>query len=91
MPHPKFLANLIISCFEKRHPKQKYCCSPKIKHFDAEKIGLTMLLVCSYLTKRPGLRLELRQNSGSVRAGLLKLFVQRPHFETGFTVRPLHR
>jgi len=29
----EFLAYLIILRFEKRRPKQKYCCSPKIKHF----------------------------------------------------------
>jgi len=30
---PTFLAYLIILCFEKRRPKQKYCCSPEVKHF----------------------------------------------------------
>ena len=30
---PKFLGYLVILCFEKRCLKQKYCCSPKIKHF----------------------------------------------------------
>jgi len=30
---PKFLAYLVILSFEKRRPKQKYCCSPNIKHF----------------------------------------------------------
>jgi len=29
----KFLAYLVILCFTKRHPKHKYCCSPKVKHF----------------------------------------------------------
>jgi len=33
MPSPKFLAYLVILCFEKRHPKQKYCFSPKVKDF----------------------------------------------------------
>ena len=31
--HPKFLAYVAILCFEKRRPKQKYCCSPKVKYF----------------------------------------------------------
>jgi len=31
--HPKYLVYLVILCFEKRRPKQKHCCSPKIKHF----------------------------------------------------------
>jgi len=26
--HPTFLAYLVILRFEKRRPKQKYCCSP---------------------------------------------------------------
>jgi len=30
---PKFLAYLIILCFEKRRPKQKYCFSPKSNIF----------------------------------------------------------
>jgi len=29
---PQFLAYPVILCFEKWRPKQKYCCSPKIKH-----------------------------------------------------------
>ena len=29
---PKFIAYLVILCFEKRRPKQKYCWSPKVKH-----------------------------------------------------------
>ena len=29
---PNFLVYLVILCFEKRRSKQKYCCSPKIKH-----------------------------------------------------------
>jgi len=29
----KFLAYLAILCFEERRPKQKYGCSPKVKHF----------------------------------------------------------
>ena len=28
-----FLAYLVILCFEKWHPKQKFCCLPKDKHF----------------------------------------------------------
>jgi len=32
MPH-KFEAYLVILCLEKRRLKQKYCCSPKVKHF----------------------------------------------------------
>jgi len=30
---PTFLACLVILCFEKQRHKQKYCCSPKFKHF----------------------------------------------------------
>jgi len=30
---PRFLAYLVILCFEKRRPKQKYRCSLKVKHF----------------------------------------------------------
>jgi len=29
---PKFLEYLVILCFEKRRPKQKYCCPPKAKY-----------------------------------------------------------
>jgi len=32
MAFPKFLTYLAILCFEKRRPKQKYCCPPKVKH-----------------------------------------------------------
>ena len=28
----------VILCFEKRRPKRKYCCSPKVKHFGHPKI-----------------------------------------------------
>ena len=34
----KFFAYLVILCFEKRRPKQKYCCLPKIKNFGSPKI-----------------------------------------------------
>jgi len=34
----RFLAYLVIFCFEKRRPKQKYCCWPKVKRFDSPKI-----------------------------------------------------
>jgi len=34
------LAYLVILCFEKRRPKQKYCCSSKVKH-----LGLPEILV----------------------------------------------
>ena len=30
---PKFLAYPVILCFEKQRAKQKYCCSPEVKHF----------------------------------------------------------
>ena len=30
---PKFLAYQVILCFEKRRSEQKYCCSPRVKHF----------------------------------------------------------
>ena len=30
---PKYLAYLVILCFEKQRSKQKHCCSPTIKHF----------------------------------------------------------
>ena len=29
----KFLTYRVSLCFEKRRPKQKYCCSPDVKHF----------------------------------------------------------
>ena len=38
MPAPKFLANLVIFCFEKRRAKQKYCCMPEVKDFGPSKI-----------------------------------------------------
>jgi len=38
MPLLKFVACLIILCFEKRRPKQKYCCLPKVKQFGPSKI-----------------------------------------------------
>jgi len=34
---PTFLAYLVILWFEKRRPKQKYCFSPKVKHFGSPK------------------------------------------------------
>jgi len=34
---PKLLAYLVILCFDKRRHKQKYCCSPKIKHLPLPK------------------------------------------------------
>jgi len=41
----KFLAYLIILCFEKWRPKQKYCSSLKITHFDPpQSFGLAMPL-----------------------------------------------
>ena len=33
----EFLANVVIVCFEKWRLKQKYCCSPKSKHFAPQK------------------------------------------------------
>jgi len=30
---PQFVAYIIILCFEKQGPKQKYCCSHKVEHF----------------------------------------------------------
>ena len=41
--HPKFLAYVAILCFEKRRPKQKYCCSPKVKYFAPPKKTLGWL------------------------------------------------
>jgi len=38
MPSLKFLAYLVILCFEKLHPKQKYCFLPKVKDFGRPKI-----------------------------------------------------
>jgi len=38
--HPKFLAYLVILCFEKGRSKQKYCCSPKVKFLSPKKFGL---------------------------------------------------
>jgi len=35
---PKFLARLVILCFEKRRLKQKYCRSPEVKHFGPPEI-----------------------------------------------------
>jgi len=29
----KIAPYVVILCFEKKRPKQKYCCSPKVKHF----------------------------------------------------------
>ena len=46
----KFLAYLVILCFEKRHPKQKYCCSLKVKHFAPHKF-LGWLRHCTSLRK----------------------------------------
>jgi len=37
-PCPQILALVVILCLEKRRPKQKYCCSPKAKHFGPLKI-----------------------------------------------------
>jgi len=34
---PEFLTYLVILCFEKRSPTQKYCCSPEVKHFSPQK------------------------------------------------------
>jgi len=38
IPPKKFLAYLVILCFEKRRPKRKYCCSPKVKHIAPKQI-----------------------------------------------------
>jgi len=44
----KLLAYLVILCFEKQRPKQKYCCSHKVKHFGPTKI-LGWLRHCSLM------------------------------------------
>jgi len=36
---PRNLAYLVILCFEKQRPKQKHCCSPKVKHFAPTQIS----------------------------------------------------
>jgi len=41
----ELLANVVILCFEKWRPKQKYCCTPKSKHF-AQKKNLYWLRHC---------------------------------------------
>jgi len=46
-----FLKYLVILCFEKWRPKQKYCCSRKIKHFGPHKI-LSWLRQCAPLGKK---------------------------------------
>ena len=39
----QILAYLVILCFEKRHPKQKCCCLPEVKHLPPPKfwVGYT--------------------------------------------------
>jgi len=43
----KFLSYLVILCFEKRCPEQKYCCSPEVKHFTPQTFGLAIDLSSS--------------------------------------------
>ena len=38
-PQKKFLAYLVILCFEKRCAKRKYCCLPKAKHLLPQILG----------------------------------------------------
>jgi len=45
---PQILAYLVILCFEKGRLKQKYCCSPKIKHFGPSKFPLQNKFVAGY-------------------------------------------
>jgi len=43
---PKFVAYLVILCFEKRRPKQKYCFLPKVKLSISSKKNLGWLRHC---------------------------------------------
>ena len=36
---PRLLVYLVILCFERRRPKQKYCCSPEVKHYNFKILG----------------------------------------------------
>ena len=38
MACPKFLAYLVILCFERLCPKQNYCCSPEVTRFAPQKV-----------------------------------------------------
>jgi len=83
---PLFLAYLVILCIEKRRPKQKYCCSPKVKHFDPPQI-FAPVKVLGWL--RQGLNYVfccmLHTLSLSV---LSELFVKVPFLSLVFQVKP---
>jgi len=67
---PKFLAYLVILCFDKRRPKQKYCCSPKVNHFPPKVFRLATPLLQNPLQLAPAV-IVTRPDEGGEQVGKL--------------------